>query len=486
MHNMIRGLILFMFIHISGSNGLDLTDIGLPTFNPCAISYNESLYIIDTDLIILSFQSPSQPPVISNKTLSIPYHTDCVIARNKVILMPILKVLDITSLSWDNNITIRGDATAIKIFKNTTHPLNHYAITLFNDLLFIFGGERDNKISRLTYMLDLRIPTLWTWLPLPPTPETPPASIYTSLHSTSRWILHFRLQSYTNSTSYVHIDCFDPQTYRWKGVVSSFIYSNLSSPSAPDLIQPTTLTSTSLHDHVLLIPAYRDIPYPDTNASHFTFWKVSISKTSTDTTTTELTSQQLNAYRSFRPVSGGSVTSVTPELTVLYGGMVNTLVPGTIHFMNASNGHFLDPPAWLSLPNNTDDNTPASVTASSTNLVPIIVGSVLGGLLFLVLVTIVIYFLIKRKKRKQSSGYDSQPTREINHEDPHQFLSAIRSFTPIDMFGPIVAPNDTIADTEHKKPQLISRFKEHFDIHGFAQRANVDLSDIQLPSSSRS
>ncbi|KAK4510214.1 uncharacterized protein ATC70_006386 [Mucor velutinosus] len=419
--------------------------------------------------------------------------------------------------------TFGGSRAAIEKFVNRSTYLTNPTVTSFNDFILIQGGQDANHTkSQLTYILDLRYPSLGVWYELQATSLTPPASTSsdTALYATSRWILHFRTEM--RQDQYItFVDCFDPYTFLWLGTITSFNTTTNSLKAIPSA--PTSKESDSL----LILPTLTS-PIATQNgfnpsetatkdqADQTTFWRLDVSKwLYNNITITPIiinnidrskSSQQKRdgmqtSSQSYKPVSGGTVTLIAADLAVFYGGTATTTdQQENILFFNTTELKFLPPPVWLS----TSDPIMQQEQTSSTdsdNKLAIILGSVMGSILFIALCILFVWCCIRRTRSRERLGraggkkhrkalFPSMSNKEVanpgfqNNSTPNMaeasskthpyVLSPIKSLSPIDLFPAAATAKLTPVQEERqqekppsKKPKT-SRFIEHFDYHSFS------------------
>lgn len=429
---------LCLLILLKRIDALDLHDLGLPNQSDCAFAKNKTLYVIGaTKNVSITFDTDDiyvNPPQIISQQQSRQFNTNpaCTITRSgKVVLLqdtiqiiqsitPNLTVITATNMTFD------GSRVATEKFVTGSTNLTNFAMTSFNDFVLIQGGQDANRTeSQLTYILDLRYPALGVWYELQATPLAPPTSTSSNsvLYATSRWILHFRTEM--RRDQYVtFVDCFDPYTFLWLGTITSFN----TTTNAIKAIPSTATTRES--DSLLIIPSlsssiatqegFNHSETPTNNQAEQTaFWRLDISKwlfnniTITpiiiNNTDSSKSNQQKrdgmqNSSQSYKPVVGGTVTLIAADLAVFYGGTAATTdQQENILFFNTTELKFLPRPVWLSSTVPTMQQEQTSNTDGGNKLA-VILGSVMGSILFIALCILFAWFCIRRKRSRERLG----------------------------------------------------------------------------------
>ncbi|GAN08865.1 hypothetical protein MAM1_0228c08382 [Mucor ambiguus] len=522
---------LCLLILLKKIDALDLQDLGLPNQSSCAFAKNSTLYIIGaTKNISITFDNDgiyvNPPHIISQQQQqSRQINTDpaCTITRSgKVVLIQdslqiIQTITPNLTATTDTNMTFSGSRAAIEKFVNGSTHLTSSTMTSFNDFILIQGGQDANRTkSQLTYILDLRYPALGVWYELQATSLTPPASTSsdTVLYATSRWILQFRTEA--SQQQYVtFVDCFDPYTFLWLGTITSF---NTTTNSIKAI--PSAATSKE-SDSLLIIPSLTPPIVTQESFNHSdqaeqtTFWRLDVSKWLYNNITitpiiinnidSSKSSQQKRdglqtSSQSYKPVSGGTVTLIAADLAVFYGGTATTTdQQENILFFNTTELKFLPLPVWLSTTDPTMQQEQTS-SADGDYKLAIILGSVMGSILFIALCILFVWCCIRRKRSRERLGhadgkkqrkalFSSMSNKEVvnpgfhNSSSPNMaeasskthpyVLSPIKCLSPIDLFPPAASAKLTPVQQERQQEKLLSkapktsRFIEHFDYHSF-------------------
>lgn len=418
---------------------LNTTDFGLPNKNSCAFYSNSTIYIFNQEnySLSISFGNPwnTTIPTIVRHNITTKSRTACSITRSgKIILLQqqlllqqaqqqlsLLQIMDkddITLQSLNNSTTtFLGSQNAIDTF--ITNPnISNFAATTFNDFIIIFGGETttsSNKVTLLqsTYILDTRYSTQLVWYELPIITTTPPPTSNSTLYSTSRWILHFRTEPtiQNSSTFTTFIDCFDPYGFQWLGTLSSFSPTSAAAANSTTMIQAVPVVSSATgSESLLLFPSWSlatqefnefwKLDISTWNPSNFTLTKLNMSSSSSilihqfDAPTTPASS----AVEGQQPIV---VTLNNNDMAMFYGGSQQQL-----RFFNTSSLSFSPQPQWL----NTADATPTTAkdekgeASAKVRNMPIILGSVIGGVLFIALVILPFWCFCYKKRRKNSNS----------------------------------------------------------------------------------
>ncbi|CAO3609696.1 unnamed protein product [Mucor fragilis] len=546
---------LCLLILLKKIDALGLQDLGLPNQSNCAFAKNSTLYIIGAAKnVSITFDNDdiyvNPPQVISQQQQSRQINRDpaCTITRSgKVVLIQdsIQIMQTITpnlTATTDTNMAFSGSRAAIAKFVNGSTYLTNSAMTSFNDFVLIQGGQDANRTkSQLTYILDLRYPALGVWYELQVTALAPPASTSsnTVLYATSRWILLFRTE--TRQDQYItFVDCFDPYTFLWLGTITSFKTTTNSIKAIPSAVK------SKESDSLLIIPCLSSpIATQDGHNSsetatknqteQTTFWRLDVSKWLYNNTTitpiiinnidSSKSSQQKRdgmqtSSQSYRPVFGGTVTLIAADLAVFYGGTATTTdQQQSILFFNTTELKFQNPPVWLSITDPTMQQEQAP-SADGDNKLAIILGSVMGSILFIGLCILFVWCCIKRKrsrerlghaygKKKGKSLFSSMSNKEVvdpgfsstpnmaeaSSKTQPYVLSPIKCLSPIDLFPAAATAklSPIQEDQQQTKPPTkvpkTSRFIEHFDYHSFPlvkhnHNNNSSLGNMASSSSS--
>lgn len=570
---------------------LDFNDLGLPNQSNCAFASNKTLYIIgEIRNVSITFDNDdihvNPPKIISqqrNQQISRQFNTTnpaCIITRSgKVILVPneqqegiqiIQNISPNLTVVTETNMTFDGSQAAIDKFITRSTFLTNYTLTSFNNYVLIQGGQDINQTeSQNTYILDLRYPALGVWYELEITSFTPPPSSFSNsaLYATSRWILHFRTE-FRQDIYITFVDCFDPFTFLWLGTITSFNTTTNSIKAIP--LSTSTVTSDSL----IIIPSWSSPPSPPSSPSfatqgfnhsetatnnhikQTTFWKLDISKwIFNNITITPIIINNVNSKTNqqkrdenqtslfFNPILGGTVTLIAADLAVFYGGTIaisssaiaTTDQQESMLFFNTTSFKFLPQPSWLS---NNNATIQQENTFINNNQLAIILGSVMGSVLFIALLILFVWCCIKRKRSRDGLRHEQQHQtknslllsktskgtrlnylhnnainkfshiKKSNCIESHNIgnppnmaeasseqtyvLSPIQCLSPIDLF-PNIAAAAVVKDEKDIKPPLppplTSRFIEHFDYNSFplvknnATNNNDSLGNM-APSSS--
>lgn len=363
MHFLFFGLLFIEIIQ-----ALDYADFGLPNKNPCVLSHDGKVYIINQQSLAIIFQQPwenTSPEITTHNLTTV---SACSITRSgRVILIPIeqqqpLQVIDDITVSWNlnNNITYLGSQNAINLFIERTIPLTSaFVTTAYNDFIVIFGGYNESS----TFILDTRYPP-YIWYEVSLSPNTPiqTASSISTLYATSRWILHFQIDS-----NIIYIYCLDPLNLQWYGLISTFKLESTQTQSIQ--VIPTTEDL----DSFLIIAQQENETYISTN-----IWQSNASTLIPMITVTFVNSL---IQQSSQTSGSGSVlvTRIDGEMALLYGGKAN------LEFLNTTSKSFAATPEWLTEGSPQEDNH-----------LGIILGTVLGGAMFIVLLIVLFIWLRKR------------------------------------------------------------------------------------------
>ncbi|KAG2201784.1 hypothetical protein INT47_002044 [Mucor saturninus] len=444
--------LFFGILFIEIIQALDYADFGLPNRNPCVLSHGGKVYVINQQSLAINFQQPwenTSPEITTHNLTTV---GACSITRSgRVILIPLeqqqpLQVIDDITLSWNlnSNITYLGSQNAINLFIERTIPLTSaFVIAAYNDFIVIFGGYNESS----TFILDTRYPPyIWDEVSLSPNTPIKTASSISTLYATSRWILHFQIDS-----NIIYIYCLDPLNLQWYGLISTFELDNDQTQSIQ--VVPTTEDL----DSFLIVARQENETYIST-----TLWQSNTSALLPMITVTFVNSiVQQTGQRS----GGGSVlvTRIDDEMALLYGGKAN------LEFLNTTSKSFVATPEWLTEGSPQEDNH-----------LGIILGTVLGGVMFIIVLVVLFIWLRKRSNVSLSpnntkpKNIPSMSQQEENLEPSpsiSQFtLSPIKRLSPISLF-PLA--NDHVSSENEdegitvlpQQPKIKSRFKEHFDFH---------------------
>lgn len=425
---------------------------GLPRFDHCALTFNNTLYIfggrINNDTVALQFSSSSiasQPPIYR------PIYTDkswlwhdimdgggcAVTSYGQVIMLPPEKPCAILNLDTLQPVYTRisGSPLALDSFgtnndtnssfiESPSRPRRQIASTMWNDILVVFGGLVSDEtisstttrtatnwtLSQTTFVLDARIQSQWFWHEAPMIlGNTPPAGTNAVMVSTQRWILLFSIVPAYNITSQqntssatqhnVSVYCFDPYVYMWTGKVVHFI-------SQTDTIKAEFMATANNTDSVLVVPAYSssdssNVPLSPSSIAllqSYGLWRLEMSTNEATGTIHWIPPSRVGP---FRPLVGGSMTKVSHDLIVLYGGM--PFSHDSFRFWNTSMLSFLDARWWNEIQWHPNQISPSTSSANdnqnmSNRKLAIILGTVLG-FLFLVMIIFVYYWCCYRRRR---------------------------------------------------------------------------------------
>jgi hypothetical protein len=373
---------------------LNYADLGFPNNSSCAFNYNNTLYIIGANNnVSISFGNPwdIDPPKVLKQNNNTTARIACAITKSgKLVLLPLsnsnpLQVIDnnISSLTWQSNqnITYQGSQNAINKFVTKSLPISNFAVVSFKDYILIQ--------AETTFILDTRFPTQWTWYELLATSLAPPplpSTSHDSLFATSRWILHFRTSTRFSSTGNLVgyttvINCFDPLSFIWLGEILTF-------NTTTNLIQATQIQSSiEGSDSLLLLPSWsidtQELNLITNNHAETIFWKLDISTW----IHTNVTLSPILISNNESVVLKGTVTRLYSDLVVFY--KVNT-----IQFFNTTNFNFTSQPQWLYTSSDNSGTT-------SKNDLAIILGSIMGSILFIAILILFIYCWLKKRKRSR-------------------------------------------------------------------------------------
>lgn len=363
--------LVFVFLFIGIIQALGYADFGLPNQNPCVFSHGGKVYIINQQSLAISFHQSwdnTSPQIISHNLTTV---GACSITRSgKVIFLPLdqqqtLQVIDDITLPWilNSNITYLGSQNAIDLFIKRTIPLTRLVTTAFNDFIMILGLNNESS----TFILDTRY-LLYTWHEISFSTNSPTPSSVSTLYATSRWILYFHIDLNT-----ILIHCFDPLTFQWYGLISTLEINNSNNQTQLSIqVIPTAVDP----DSFFIITRQEDETSATTN-----MWQ-----SNTSTSTPEITVLFLNPIVQQSASSSGSgsvmVTRIDDEMALFYGGKEN------LEFLNTSNKAFIETPLWLAIAGES--------TQDNNSHLGIILGTVLGGVVFIIVLVVLFIWLRKR------------------------------------------------------------------------------------------
>lgn len=388
---------LLLCVFLSYIESTTYSDLGLPNSdNVCSFASNQSVYFVGVNKTVsITLGNPwynITPSVDISIPNSISRDISCAITRsNNVVLLSDFQVYKNISLTQqiDSNITFGGSQVALDTFVTKKTPIHHVSSVVFRDFLLIQGGISDQgNLSSTTFILDTRYQNQWTWYELSKSSLAPPpaSSIHASLVVTSRWVLYFRTEPVESSYK-TFIDCFDPYTFLWLGTIHSINTST-------NLIQAVSIKSSiEGSDSLLLVPAWSIDSKINTTAgttNNSLLWRLDISVWQSNNITTTAVSSN------YTPVQGGAIAKFNDDVIVFYGGISPiTQQQHNISFFNTTNFVFTPKPQWLIMM--TQDNT------RNDTLLPIILGSVIGGVLFIAILILFLSLCLRSKRMKEAA-----------------------------------------------------------------------------------
>lgn len=443
---------------------------GLPHRDHCAFSYNNSLYIFGgqpNDVYFSltfpsSFSSGSSGPAVTRLGAVHPQSAlghighggGCAVTSYGVsIFLPPQSsnlTLDLNTSAW-KVVTANeyGSGVATRSFGGANAkpelPRRDTAMALWNDILIVYGGAVMHPNSstwtfdNTTFVLDMRVPTAWTWYQTPVTADTPPSLVTTRsvMVSTRRWILYLMTTPLNRSDDTVFPDynvavhCFDPYIMLWRGQVTNFTLDGSIADTVQAAAIPPPQTDDNLIDSVLITPTLSGDVINGTLISvndmlalpPSTVWRLDMSTAEAKGTLTRITDN-------FRPVAaGGTVTTVSHDFIVLYGG--SPFSHDSFRFYNAATSSFFEPSWWLDTPLYPSNQPSPSADQESVGdgntinrLVAIILGTVLGALALVAVIAIVFCCCVRRRRQQQHDD-----GRQRNVANPTQRTTAARSST---------------------------------------------------------
>lgn len=464
---------------------------GLPRFDHCALTFNNTLYIfgghLNNGTVALQFSSSitSQPPIYR------PIYADkaslwhdimdgggcAVTSYGQVIMLPPQKpcaILDLDTLQPTNLTRITGSPLALDSFGNNSditnssytesppRPRRQMASAMWKDMLVVFGGlVSDNTttiesttrtttnwtLSQSTFVLDARIQSQWIWYEVPIVlGNTPPTGTNAVMVSTQRWILLLSIvpaystnQQDTAASSPTHYNvsvyCFDPYVYMWTGKVVDFI-------SQIDTIKAESMATTNNSDSVLVVPAYstssnsssNDVPLSPSRIAlleSYGLWRLEMSTSEATGTIHWIPPSRLGP---FRPMVGGSVTKVSNDLIVLYGGI--PFSHDSFRFWNSSTLSFLDARWWSEIQWHPNRTTPTTSSANddqgvSNRKLAIILGTVLGFVALVMIIFVCYWCCYRRRRREQpDAAHNHAPQSPMVEDHTTQTLNRHLTVTP--------------------------------------------------------
>ncbi|KAI8374982.1 hypothetical protein EDC96DRAFT_497506 [Choanephora cucurbitarum] len=490
--HVIKTFCLFLLLYRSLSLALDFNQLDFDE-SSCIFSFNRSLYILgQTNNIKVSFGDnwSMDLPGISNFTGLDREDMTCTITKSGQLFLLQQSACAIknmsSSLPWDSstNVVFRGSQSAIQRFA-TNHSIQADSVVAFGDNVYLF--DRDNTV----FVLDT-IQLIWReFKSLIPAPLFDSSS---SLYSTSRWILLVRTDGQA-----ISIDGFDPYTFHWLGTLWT-IHANANTIKAIP-IQPSIEGSDSL----LLVP----IRSSDTQSSTATeadeqFWRLDIPNVDlTQIIVTPIASNRQLIQRGLNSTSRlfapTFVTLIATDLVMFYQDNSGSS-DSRFQFLNTTTLSFVRQPQWLVT------NAVANPSSRSKNYLAVILGSVIGGVAFIVILILLSWYCLRRKRRQNQDRSIDQPRRcctlsqlcfpflcgsrrQSQHTEPAPspihpqapyLLSPIQPSSPLHIFP----PDQTSSSSSLEKPTPIkSKFKEHFDLGSIAEfESNSNLSTRPLES----
>ncbi|KAI8099384.1 uncharacterized protein BX664DRAFT_354808 [Halteromyces radiatus] len=267
-----------------------LTVLGLPRKNHCALSYNNTLFILqgqDTNSTSLSLRfsndtltpNSTQTPSIqwipnpSSSSSSIAASICTVTSYGQAILFysSLLHnaTIDLNSLTW----TITSSVDYSGNQQTSPPDLDTVAATIMNDDTVLVLAKNNTSLS--TWLLDASNDQLqWTWSILS---SSIPLNIDIHLNSatlvtTSSWILFFNVEQSSSSSSLynVSIYCFDISSMAWIGHLLNF--TSITNHVQAVMINNNNTNDINKNDTLLIVPAWIDTVINatlDENVTHF-------------------------------------------------------------------------------------------------------------------------------------------------------------------------------------------------------------------------
>ncbi|KAI7850149.1 hypothetical protein BDC45DRAFT_519101 [Circinella umbellata] len=411
----------------------------------------------------------------------------------------ILSTYNLLTRQWILPDNVQGSPSALASFSNNstnitsiTPPLPEMTITaannntdrrrdlmvsaMWNDRWVIFGGrlaEDNNNFTQDTFILDARMTTPWVWFESPMTVNTPPAPTLTSrgtMVATSRWILYFAITANSttttttapNTTPFDNIDnrpynvavyCFDPIVLLWIGQIANFTSSAkqleaASFGSDSVLIVPAAASSSSntlTTTATTMATTMTSAPNSNSNSSKNSklgqqqrivlppqgLWRLDMSPDIAAGTI-----HWINNAGPFRPLIGGTMTRLTNDLILFYGGI--PFSHDSLRFWNTTSGLFIDPGWWRNIQWNPrptfrpTNNNEQQEEEEGLNILAIILGTVLGSLGFIILIITIYYFCCYRKRQRNKSSRsrstNTSPTGRQRSVTPISIRTSFSSF----------------------------------------------------------
>ncbi|KAI8375517.1 hypothetical protein BD560DRAFT_433572 [Blakeslea trispora] len=394
-----------------------------------------------------------------------------------------------SSLPWNSNTSVifRGSQAAIRRFTNNS--VRNESIVAFEDSIYLF--DRADTV----FVLDTAQLIWREFKSMIPALLFGPSS---ALYSTSRWILLIRTDGKVTV-----IDGFDPYTFHWLGTLQT-IETNANAIKAIPI-----QSSVEGSDSLLLVPTRSS----DTQSSTATeaaeqFWRLDVPNADPTqiAVTPILPSRQLikRALNSTTPISAPVfVTLIAADLAMFYQGDLRSNGDG-FYFFNTTTLNFINRPQWL-----VSNTATVSSRRRPENFLAIILGSVIGGVAFIVILILLSWYYLRRKRKQNQDrsidhsrhhcipeqcmclpflcGFNRQRTESASpvsalpdHSQAPYLLSPIQPSSPLHIF-----PQDQSSSSSSlEKPTAIkSKFKEHFDLGSIAEfESNSNLSTRLIES----
>ncbi|KAI9312127.1 hypothetical protein BX666DRAFT_1989017 [Dichotomocladium elegans] len=436
----------------SALSSLTENNYGLPRFNHCAFAYNNSLYVFggvipttynDTISASIAIVFPASDRIMTDAPAFFDLPLDAafgshgascsVTSSGQAIFLAPEKpatVFDLQTERWVSMPSLVGSSeTALRSFNETqpSEPRREMVSAMYKDLWIIYGGFVANRTinatadsshwtaSTSTFVLDTRTPSRWVWYDIASILVPPSFVSGATMISTQRWVLHISASALITPTTSAEIShcvvavyCFDPILLSWLGQVASF-------NSTTDLIKAAPLDFAGDTESVLFFPAIRNTNDITSSLNRrqeqqqYGFWRLDISLFDAQATVQYIhlpPSEKNNS--AFQPVAGGSVTRVTDDLVVLYGGQ--PFGHASFQFWNITTATFVYPDWWSSFvpSSQTPNAAPSSSHGVSQRSLAIILGTVLG--FFGILALVAFYLCYFRKRRNQDQQQRPGPS----------------------------------------------------------------------------
>ncbi|KAI9285490.1 hypothetical protein BC943DRAFT_323453 [Umbelopsis sp. AD052] len=379
-----------------------------------------------------------------------------------------VQIFDTVTQNWSGTPATTG-LNATEVFSKR----QGMASAIANDKVILFGGSADGDASnRTTYVLDTTT-TPWNWTQILASEKTPNATLGGAMMGIGRYAYHVSINTTTNNSCIIH--AFDSKRLRWVGKIANY--------TVPP--ESVVLAGGNLSEYVWMIPALRTSTATTqlqkrATADNTTMWLFSSDDHSLG--------NQTETSSSYTPRQGSTATLVGASTLAIFGGNGND---SNLLVYNLIENQMV--PQWsaVQVPTPAQPASPSqspTVEGASTDndshrnrILAIVLGTVLGGIFFLVLLALLVRHHRKKQQAKTdfSAPYSSSTRPDTTLEKPVTDPSNMPSANVVQspehthssiMPGIVAAGAATVrplsrsisATAQTAKAAIASRFTEHF------------------------